>query len=85
VLTLLSSLMRAVCETSVALVVRKGNPKNVRTWEDLLQPGLQVGCVVLFMVSVPGGAGCWYGSRDHSYGSLIGWLAGVIRLCAKCA
>jgi accessory colonization factor AcfC len=33
----------AVCETTVALVVRKGNPKNVRTWEDLLQPGLQVG------------------------------------------
>lgn len=36
------SLLVAVCETTVALVVRKGNPKNVRTWEDLLQPGLQV-------------------------------------------
>lgn len=34
-----------VCETTVALVVRKGNPKNVRTWQDLLQPGLQV-CAV---------------------------------------
>jgi len=35
-------LLVAVCETTVALVVRQGNPKNVRTWEDLLQPGLQV-------------------------------------------
>jgi sulfate transport system substrate-binding protein len=32
----------AVCETTVALVVRKGNPKGVRTWEDLLKPGVQV-------------------------------------------
>lgn len=35
-------LQSVVCETSVALVVRKGNPKNVRTWVDLLQPGLQI-------------------------------------------
>jgi hypothetical protein len=26
----------------VALVVRKGNPKGVRTWEDLLKPGVQI-------------------------------------------
>lgn len=44
--------MRAVCETSVALVVRKGNPKNVHTWEDLLQPGLQVQSVVSFSEGV---------------------------------
>ena len=26
----------------VALVVRKGNPKNIRTWDDLLKPGVNV-------------------------------------------
>src|SRR6476659_2609379 len=26
----------------VSLVVRKGNPKNVKDWDDLLQPGLEV-------------------------------------------
>ncbi|MDV7136131.1 sulfate ABC transporter substrate-binding protein [Williamsia muralis] len=26
----------------VALVVREGNPKNIRTWDDLLKPGVQV-------------------------------------------
>ncbi|MYR05080.1 sulfate ABC transporter substrate-binding protein [Gordonia sp. SID5947] len=26
----------------VALVVRKGNPKNIRDWDDLLRPGVQV-------------------------------------------
>lgn len=26
----------------VALVTRQGNPQNIRTWEDLTQPGLQV-------------------------------------------
>ena len=26
----------------VALVVRKGNPKNIRDWDDLLRPGIQV-------------------------------------------
>ncbi len=26
----------------VALVVRKGNPKNIKDWDDLLQPGLEV-------------------------------------------
>lgn len=26
----------------VALVVRKGNPKNIRTWDDLLRPGIEV-------------------------------------------
>ncbi|WIA37764.1 hypothetical protein OEZ86_014637 [Tetradesmus obliquus] len=31
-----------VCETTVALVVRPGNPKNIQSWEDLTQPGLQV-------------------------------------------
>lgn len=32
----------AVCETTVAFVVRRGNPRNIRGWEDLLQDGLQV-------------------------------------------
>jgi sulfate/thiosulfate transport system substrate-binding protein len=26
----------------VALVVRKGNPKNIKDWDDLLQPGIEV-------------------------------------------
>lgn len=26
----------------VSLVVRKGNPKNIRDWDDLLQPGIEV-------------------------------------------
>ncbi len=26
----------------VSLVVRKGNPKNIRNWDDLLQPGVEV-------------------------------------------
>ncbi len=26
----------------VALVVRKGNPKNIHTWDDLLKPGIEV-------------------------------------------
>lgn len=26
----------------VALVVRKGNPKNIKTWDDLLKPGIEV-------------------------------------------
>lgn len=34
--------LNAVCETTVALVVRKGNPKGVNTWEDLLKPGVQI-------------------------------------------
>ncbi|KAF8058434.1 sbpA [Scenedesmus sp. PABB004] len=35
-------LRSVVCETTVALVVRQGNPRGIRSWEDLLQPGLQV-------------------------------------------
>ena len=26
----------------VSLVVRKGNPKNIKDWDDLLQPGIEV-------------------------------------------
>jgi len=31
-----------VCETTVALVVRAGNPKNIVDWEDLIRPGIEV-------------------------------------------
>ncbi|GFR43164.1 hypothetical protein Agub_g4213 [Astrephomene gubernaculifera] len=31
-----------VCETTVAFVVRPGNPKNIRTWDDLTRPGVDV-------------------------------------------
>ena len=26
----------------VSFVVRKGNPKNIKTWDDLLKPGVEV-------------------------------------------
>jgi sulfate/thiosulfate transport system substrate-binding protein len=29
-------------DSTVVLVVRKGNPKNIHDWDDLLQPGLEV-------------------------------------------
>ena len=31
-----------VTDSVVALVVRKGNPKNIRTWDDLVKPGVEV-------------------------------------------
>jgi sulfate/thiosulfate transport system substrate-binding protein len=31
-----------VTTSVVSFVVRKGNPKNIRTWEDLLKPGIEV-------------------------------------------
>jgi sulfate transport system substrate-binding protein len=31
-----------VTNSVVALVVRKGNPKNIKRWEDLIKPGVQV-------------------------------------------
>ncbi len=31
-----------VTDSVVVLVVRKGNPKHIQTWDDLLQPGLDV-------------------------------------------
>ena len=31
-----------VSRSVVALIVRKGNPKNIRTWDDLLKPGVKV-------------------------------------------
>ncbi len=31
-----------VTTSVVSFIVRKGNPKNIRTWDDLLKPGIQV-------------------------------------------
>lgn len=31
-----------VTESVVVFVVRKGNPKNIKTWDDLIKPGVQV-------------------------------------------
>ena len=31
-----------VSTSLVSFIVRKGNPKNIRTWEDLLKPGVEV-------------------------------------------
>lgn len=31
-----------VCETTVAFVVRPGNPRNITDWSDLTQEGLQI-------------------------------------------
>src|SRR5436305_3910708 len=32
----------AVTDSIVVFVVRKGNPKNIKTWQDLTKPGIQV-------------------------------------------
>jgi sulfate/thiosulfate transport system substrate-binding protein len=31
-----------VTDSVVAFIVRKGNPKNIRTWDDLVKPGVEV-------------------------------------------
>src|SRR3954465_14007473 len=31
-----------VIDPAVAFAVRKGNPKNIKTWDDLIKPGVQV-------------------------------------------
>jgi sulfate transport system substrate-binding protein len=31
-----------VTESVAVLVVRKGNPKHIQTWDDLLRPGIDV-------------------------------------------
>jgi sulfate/thiosulfate-binding protein len=31
-----------ISKSVVSLIVRKGNPKNIRTWDDLLKPGVKV-------------------------------------------
>src|SRR5215217_2597072 len=31
-----------ITDSVVALVTRKGNPKNIRTWDDLVKPGVEV-------------------------------------------
>ena len=31
-----------VTDSVVALVVRKGNPKGITTWDDLIKPGVEV-------------------------------------------
>ena len=31
-----------VTDSIVVFVVRKGNPKNIKTWADLIKPGIQV-------------------------------------------
>jgi sulfate transport system substrate-binding protein len=31
-----------ITDSVVAIVTRKGNPRNIRTWDDLIQPGVEV-------------------------------------------
>ncbi len=31
-----------VTTSVVSFIVRKGNPKNIKTWDDLLKPGVEV-------------------------------------------
>ena len=31
-----------VTTSVVSFIVRKGNPKNIKTWDDLLKPGIKV-------------------------------------------
>src|SRR3954451_25251572 len=56
-----------VSRSVVSLIVRKGNPKNIRTWDDLLKPGV----MVLTPNAFTSGAAKWripppYGARSGS-------------------
>jgi sulfate transport system substrate-binding protein len=57
-----------VTTSVVSFIVRKGNPKNIRTWDDLLKPGVSV----LTPNPFTSGAAKWnllaaYGAKDLGY------------------
>lgn len=57
-----------VTKSVVSFIVRKGNPKGIRTWDDLLKPGVEVVTPNPFT----SGAAKWnllaaYGARDLGY------------------
>lgn len=55
-----------VTTSVVSFVVRKGNPKNIRTWDDLLKPGIEVVTPNPFT----SGAAKWNLLGAYSYGGL---------------
>jgi sulfate transport system substrate-binding protein len=68
----------------VSFVVRKGNPKNIRTWEDLLKPGVEV----LTPNPFSSGAAKWnllaaYGQAGGSSGDTEAGLAYVEELITE--
>jgi sulfate transport system substrate-binding protein len=57
-----------VTTSVVSFIVREGNPKNIRTWDDLLEPGVEV----LTPNPFTSGAAKWnllaaYGAKDLDY------------------
>src|SRR3712207_770883 len=55
-----------VTTSVVSFIVRKGNPKNIRTWDDLLKPGVKV----LTPNPFTSGAAKWNILAAYGYGGL---------------
>lgn len=60
-----------VCRSLVALAVRKGNPKAIHDWPDLLRPGLAI------VSSDPNSSGCGMWNLCALYGAALRGHAGV--------
>lgn len=54
-----------VSESVVVLVVREGNPKNIRSWEDVVQPGVEI------VTPNPGSSGSARWNILAAYGSVL--------------
>jgi sulfate transport system substrate-binding protein len=72
-----------VSKSVVVFIVRKGNPKNIRTWQDLLKPGVKVVTPNPFT----SGAAKWnllaaYG-RQHDLGYLRKLITGHVQVQPK--
>ncbi len=73
-----------VSRSVVALIVRKGNPKNIHTWDDLLKPGVKV----LTPNPVTSGAAKWnilaaYGAKSGGGESPAAGLSYLHELITK--
>ncbi|HEX7299499.1 MAG TPA: sulfate ABC transporter substrate-binding protein [Solirubrobacteraceae bacterium] len=73
-----------VSKSVVALIVRKGNPKNIHTWDDLLKPGVSV----LTPNPFTSGAAKWnilaaYGAKSGGGGNPQAGLAYLRELITK--
>jgi sulfate transport system substrate-binding protein len=77
-----------VTRSVVVIGVREGNPKNIRTWQDLARPGLEVltpnvrtsggamwNVLAIYGAAIRGQAGIPRGDRDAA----IGLLASILR------
>jgi sulfate transport system substrate-binding protein len=54
-----------VSDSVVVLVVREGNPKNIRSWEDIVQPGVEI------VTPNPGSSGSARWNILAAYGSVL--------------